>query len=165
MLEGEENRLEDVSRQKMHPGCFSMVLGLFLRPSLAIAISQVHGLWKAAFLFIFFSLFIGAVAEGAYYYGKYSEIALPIVREVAQHVAPVSIDGGRLCWQGSQNGDYSLVKNGWCVEFSHNPEVKSYVAGNPEKGIWVTEKSISVWNLVHGEGNRSRSDPRLFPAG
>ena len=154
-MNGLEDKLQDgpVEREDL-PGCFSMVFTLFLRPSLAMAVTQIHGLWGAALMFILACLFVGAVGEGAYYYGKYSDIALPIAREVAKNVAPVSISGGRLTWQGAKNGEYALVKNGWCVDFSQSPVVKSYVAGNPEKGIWVTEKGISVWNVVHGEGNR-----------
>ena len=154
MSEMEDKRQEGQVVQIGKPGYFAMVFTLFLRPSLAMAITQLEGMWGAAFLFIMACLLVGAVGEGAYYYNKYTGIALPIVREVAKNVAPVSIAGGRLNWQGTQNGEYALVKNGWCVDFSNSPEVKPYVMGNPDKGIWVTEKGISVWNVIHGEGNR-----------
>ncbi|MBR4220387.1 MAG: hypothetical protein IKR81_04470 [Victivallales bacterium] len=154
-MSGQEDKIVDeAAEREARPGCFSMLFALFVRPSLAMAVSQVHGLWGAALLFILACLFVGAVGEGAHYYEKYMDVALPIVREVAKNVAPVSVLDGRLTWQMGINGEYSLAKNGWSVDFSQAPEVRPYVAGNPEKGIWVTEKGISLWNVFRGEGNR-----------
>ena len=151
----EETQLEPSfkGREEM-PGCFAMVLSLFLRPSLAMAVSQLHGLWGASALFILSCLLIGAVAEGAYGYSKYSSIAVPIVREVAANIAPVSITGGKISWQASQNGNYTLNKNGWNVRFSQQEPVVDYVPGEPDKGVWVTQSSVFFWNVMHENGNR-----------
>ena len=150
-----EDSFQDMSlEQEDLPGCLSMVLALFLRPSLPMAVAQLHGLWGAALMFILACLLVGAVGEGAYHYGICLDRAMPVVQEVAKNVAPVSISDGRLTWQGAENGEYSLVKNGWCVDFGRRPLVKPYVAGNPESGVWVTEKGITVWNVIRKEGNR-----------
>ena len=47
-MSGQEDKIVDeAAEREARPGCFSMLFALFVRPSLAMAVSQVHGLWGA----------------------------------------------------------------------------------------------------------------------
>ncbi len=126
------------------PAQWFVILSLFVRPSLALMIVQLHRMWVMPAFLTLAMLSIASCSSTVSVFKLYYPIVNEIVTTVANDVAPITISDGRIGWNDADK-PYSKEIRGWQIDFGTACDEARLHSVNALHGVCVTTDSIDVW--------------------
>ena len=131
-------------RRLPKPSQLFMLLSLFVRPSLALLIVQLHRMWVVPALLILALVTGVAMCSTLSLFRGYYPVVNEIVRTVGDDVAPITMANGRMGWRGDDK-PYSKEVRGWRMDFGDACDESALRASEEQHGVCVTPKCIYIW--------------------
>ena len=126
------------------PSQFFLLLSLFVRPSLALLMAQLHRMWVLPLFLTLAFVAIAAMFSSWSFFGEYYPVIKSVITTIADDVTPITLNEGRIGWR-EDDEPYSKTVNGWQIDFGAACDEAKLSASEAPHGVCVTPKSVDIW--------------------
>ena len=136
--------MQDELRLPPKPSQLFLLLSLFVRPSLALLMSQLHRMWVFPLFLTLAIVFVASVFSSVAVFRRNYPVVDEIVCTIAADVTPITLTDGKIGWRDDDK-PYSKTISGWLIEFGSICDEARFSASEAQHGVCVTPKSIDIW--------------------
>ena len=126
------------------PSQFFLLFSLFVRPSLALLMAQLHRMWVFPLFLTMAFVSVAAMFSTWDAFGEYYPVVKSVITTIADDVTPITIENGRIGWR-ENNEPYSKVVSGWQIDFNSVCDEAKCRESEAQHGVCVTPKSVEIW--------------------
>ncbi|MBQ7652175.1 MAG: hypothetical protein IJS15_14530 [Victivallales bacterium] len=136
---------QDELRLPPKPSQFFLLLSLFVRPSLALLIAQLHRMWVFPLFLTLAFVTVAAMFSSWSFFGKCYPVVKSIITAIADDVTPITLNDGKFGWR-DEDAPYTRIISGWQIDFSAVCDETKFSESEARHGVCVTPKSVDIWS-------------------